>query len=84
MITELLASFFGFLIDGFLSLVDYVIPPPLDAAWSQGLGLFGSVFSFVPAAAFGYLLISWLAFDTALNTYEFAVNTYRLFPGKFT
>jgi hypothetical protein len=84
MITSLLVDVVSWVIETALQLLDSIIPQTLLDMADDVVSQFTAILSFVPAAAFAYLLGAWFLFDTALNAYTFAWETYRLVPAKFT
>jgi hypothetical protein len=81
---DLVARAVAFILNGALSALAFVIPDSLLQSAADGVATLASILRFTPLTSLLALMAVWFAVDTALNTYAFLWNTYRLLPAKFT
>nr|DAU79850.1 MAG TPA: hypothetical protein [Inoviridae sp.] len=84
MLPDLIAKALAFILNAALTGLAFLIPPSLLNAASAGVASVADVLKFTPLTSLLALMAAWFAVDTALNTYAFLWNTYRLIPAKFT
>lgn len=82
MITGALADVVAWFIETALAFLGFAIPVSVLSMASEGLGVLATMFSFGPAGIVGICLVAYLAIDTALNGFVFAISVYRLIPFK--
>lgn len=84
MLTQLLFDALMWFLDGALTLVSFVVPEAAMEAVGTGMAFLAVMLSYGPAGLVGVCLLAYLAIDTALNGFVFAISTYRLIPAKMT
>lgn len=83
-LTQFLVGLVLLVLETLLDLLDDIIPGDLIGWVTLFAGQLGSLLSYGPASALGLLVVAYLAVDTAINAYTFAITSYKLIPAKAT
>ena len=79
-LTSLVSELVHFVIESLLMILADLIPASVLGWVESAADGFASLMAFTPVTAVVLLMTIWIVVDTALQAYNFAVETYRLIP----
>lgn len=84
MISTLLAGVLTWFLGSSLSLLDIAVPQVVLDTAATGFGHVAELMGYGPVGLVGAAILFYIAVDTGLNAFVFAISTYRLIPLKGT